>query len=309
MALSIILVVLGFVLLVAGAAVLVDGASSLAAKFGVPAIVIGLTIVAFGTSSPELFVNIFASVNRATDITLGNVIGSNIFNVMVIIGITSLITPLSVKNNTTWIEVPMSLIAAVLVWVCANDTLVEGRAFAEISRIDGIFLLVLFLVFMVYNFYLAKGEEPEDVRYRKLPAPLSLVMIAVGMALLGLGGHFVVNSSVEIARVMGIPERVIGITIVSIGTSLPELVTSLVAAAKKNIDIAIGNIVGSNCFNIFFILGLSAVIYPVPLSKGGNIDILVNIAAGLAMFVFIFTGKGRRIARLEGMFLVAAYMA
>ncbi|PKL40534.1 MAG: sodium:proton exchanger [Spirochaetae bacterium HGW-Spirochaetae-1] len=310
MMISIVLLLIGFVILVYGASMMVDGASSLAKRLDIPVIVIGLTIVAFGTSAPELFVNVFASMQGRTEITLGNVIGSNLFNVLVIVGISSIITPLAVKRNTTWIEIPLSLAAALLVWICVNDAVLDNRNFSEISRIDGIVFLFFFTIFMVYNYYLSKkGDEQSDFEIGEYTLLRSIVMIIAGFAGLAGGGHLIVESSVELARLAGLTERVIGLTIVSVGTSLPELATSVVAARKGNVDLAIGNVVGSNIFNIFFILGISAVIHPVPLNSGASGDILINILAGIFLFLFIFTGKGRHIERFEGIFLLCIYVS
>ncbi|MCX2740833.1 calcium/sodium antiporter [Pontibacter anaerobius] len=307
--LDILLLIAGFVALIFGADKLVDGASSLASRFGVPNIVIGLTIVAFGTSAPELVVNLFASLSGSTEMVLGNVLGSNIFNVLGILGISALIYPLSVKSNTTWLEIPLSLLAAVVVLVVANDTFLDKSAFNIISRTDGIVLLLFFSIFLVYNITLAVGgtseEETPTNQYTLLKAGLYLFL---GLAGLIIGGRLIVTSAVNIAQLLGLSERVIGLTVVSIGTSLPELATSVVAVRKRNVDIAIGNVVGSNLFNIFFILGISTVANPLTVNPGSLLDILVNIMAGLLLFIFIFTGKGRQLARWEGAVFLGLYV-
>ncbi|MDX5435588.1 MAG: calcium/sodium antiporter [Pontibacter sp.] len=306
---DVLLLLAGFVALIYGATKLVDAASSLASRLGVPNIVIGLTIVAFGTSAPELVVNVFAAINNNTDMILGNVLGSNIFNVLGILGITSLIYPLTVKSNTTWLEIPLSFLAAVSVLVLVNDMLLDGVATDAISRTDGIMLLLFFCIFLVYNISLAIGGSAEDetptVNYTYLQAGLYLL---IGLAGLIIGGRLIVTSAVSIAQAFGLSERVIGLTIVSIGTSLPELATSVVAVRKRNVDIAIGNVVGSNIFNIFFILGISTVVTQVPVKPESGIDIAINIAASLLLFIFIFTGKGRQLVRWEGGFLLALYV-
>jgi cation:H+ antiporter len=310
MLLLIVILLAGFVSLIYGANTLVDSASSLAKQYNIPNIVIGLTIVAFGTSAPELIVNIFASVQGDSDIALGNVVGSNIFNVLGIAGIAAIIYPLSVKTNTTWIEIPLSLLAASILLVIANDVLIDKGAASAVTRIDGIVLLFFFLIFMVYNLQVArKGGEEGEVEIRDIPKWKSILLILLGFVLLVIGGRAIVYSAVELATMFGIPERIIALTIISIGTSLPELATSAVAAYKKHADIAIGNVVGSNIFNIFFILGISAVINPVPLQPGANMDLLVNLGAGLLLFLFIFTGKKHSVDRWEGVLFVAMYVA
>ncbi|ARS35662.1 calcium/sodium antiporter [Pontibacter actiniarum] len=306
---DVLILLAGFAALIYGATKLVDAASSLASRLGVPNIVIGLTIVAFGTSAPELVVNLFAAVDNNTAMVLGNVLGSNIFNVLGILGISALIYPLSVKSNTTWLEVPLSLLAAVAVLVLANDTFLDGDASNAISRTDGIILLLFFSIFLVYNITLAVGGTGEDEtptqQYTYLQASLFLL---VGLAGLIIGGRLIVMSAVSIAESFGLSERIIGLTIVSIGTSLPELATSVVAVRKRNVDIAIGNVVGSNIFNIFFILGISTVVTQVPVQPEAGTDIMVTIVSSLLLFLFIFTGKGRQLARWEGAVLLALYV-
>lgn len=307
--LDFLLLVLGFVALIFGASKLVDAASSLASRFGVPNIVIGLTIVAFGTSAPELVVNLYASLNNSTEMVLGNVLGSNIFNVLGILGIASLIYPLSVKTNTTWLEIPLSLLAAVAVLVTASDVYLDGSVSNMISRTDGFILLLFFFIFLVYNITLAVGgkneEETPTHQYTYLKAGIFLVL---GLAGLVVGGRLIVDSAVGIAQSIGMSERIIGLTIVSIGTSLPELATSVVAVRKRNVDIAIGNVVGSNIFNVFFILGISTVVTPLSINPNSISDIFVNIAASLLLFIFVFTGKGRQVARWEGGVLLTLYI-
>ncbi|QJR22053.1 hypothetical protein BREVNS_1303 [Brevinematales bacterium NS] len=307
------LMLVGFLFLIYGANMLVDGASSLAKKLDIPAIVIGLTIVAFGTSTPELVVNIFASFSKNSDIALGNIIGSNIFNILGILGLSAVVFPLTVKSNTTWIEIPLCILSAVIVFIVANDVLITKVGVSLIDRIDGIVLLFFFVIFLVYNVQLMKsGGFEEEVSVKEYSLLVAILFIFFGLGLLFIGGKMVVTYAVEVARSFGIPQRIIALTIVSIGTSLPELMTSVVAAFKKNTDIAIGNIVGSNIFNVFFILGLSAVIYPVGLQKGSNMDMGVNILASLLLFLFVFTGRGRKLERWEGgvfLFLYFLYVS
>lgn len=309
MLVNILLLLLGFVILIVGADKLVVSASSLAARMGIPNIVIGLTVVAFGTSAPELVVNVFAALEGSPDMVLGNVLGSNIFNVMGILGICAIIYPLAVKSNTTWIEVPLSLLAAVAVYLVAADISLDGSAINFISRSDALTLLLFFSIFLVYNLTLSK-KNPEEEHFDTEEYPIwkGILFLLLGLAGLVLGGKLIVDNAVEIAEALGLSERVIGLTIVSIGTSLPELATSVVAVRKKNVDIAIGNVVGSNIFNIFLVLGASATIAPLEISENTIFDIILNIAAGLLLFLFIFTGRGRQLDRWEGFILLAGYI-
>ncbi len=306
---DILLLIVGFVVLIFGADKLVDSASGLAAKFGIPNIVIGLTIVAFGTSAPELVVNVIAAVNSNTEMVLGNVLGSNIFNVLGILGISSIIYPLAIKSNTTWYEIPLSLLAAVVVLVITADIFLGESIQNSISRSDAILLLLFFTIFLVYNVAVSKNEtsnEKTDVKQQKTLT--AVLFIFIGLGGLVLGGHLIVESATSIAQILGLSERVIGLTIVSIGTSLPELATSIAAVRKKNVDIAIGNVVGSNIFNIFFVLGVSAVVTPVVVASASFVDIAMNIFAGVLLFLFVFTGKYRCIDRWEGVVFLSLYI-
>jgi len=307
--LDFILLLLGFAFLIFGADKLVDGASSLASKFGIPNIVIGLTVVAFGTSAPELFVNFVAAVNGNTQMVLGNVIGSNIFNVLVILGICSLFYPIAVKRNTTWLEIPLSLLAGLMVLIISNDIFLDKTSSNIISSSDGIILFCFFLIFHVYTMEVAKSEtSDEQFETKDYSKPKSVLFIIIGLAGLVLGGELIVTNAVRIASDFGISERIIALTIVSTGTSLPELVTSIVAVRKKNVDIALGNIVGSNIFNIFFILSISAFITPLTVEDSNQTEIYVNIYANILLFLFIFVGKGRKIERWEGIILIISYL-
>ncbi len=295
--------------LIWGADTLVNSASSIAKRLNIPTIVIGLTIVAFGTSAPELVVNVFASISKSSDITLGNIVGSNLFNVMVILGISAIIYPIAIQKSTTWIEIPLNFLAAGIILFLANDAFFDNRTFSEISFIDGIVLLSLFSIFIGYNITLAiKGDFSEDLEIKEYTLPKAILFFFIGLAGLVLGGKLIVDNAVAIAQSFGISERIIGLTIISIGTSLPELATSAVAAYRKNADIAIGNIVGSNIFNIFFVLGISALINPIPVQNASTIDMSLNIAGALLLFLFVFTGKNRQIDRIEGGIFVSIYI-
>lgn len=301
-----IFLICGFVILIYGANFLVDGGAALAHRLKVSAMVIGLTIVAFGTSAPELVVNIVSSAGGSSALALGNVLGSNIFNILAILGVTALIAPLGVKKTTTWIEIPLAVFAAVLLLF-----LVQGEPSGIITRTEGICLLGLFAIFLLYTFALAKyggAGDGEEVKIKNLSAGKSVLWIILGLIGLVAGGRLLVDGAVSIAQNLGISERIIGLTIVSIGTSLPELATSVIAARKKNTDIAIGNVVGSNLFNTFLILGTSATITPIKTPSGSFMDLFVNIIAAALLFLFIFTGKGRKINRWEGGILLAVYI-
>lgn len=308
MLLPVILFVLGLLLLVKGANYLVDGASSAAKKMGISAIVIGLTIVAFGTSAPELIVNLFASYKGTTDIAIGNVLGSNIANILLILGISAAIFPLAVKKGTVWKEIPLALLAVVLMFLMANDTIIEGGSFSAITRIDGLILISFFIIFLYYTFGISKVEANHGADVKIHSGFISSLMIVGGLLGLALGGKFVVDSAVAITRALGVSEALIGLTIVAVGTSLPELATSAVAAYKKNTDIAIGNIVGSNIFNIFWILGISAAIRPLPFSSALNFDAGITVLTTLLLFVFIFIGKRHIIERWQGAMFIALYV-
>ncbi|HET8809716.1 MAG TPA: calcium/sodium antiporter [Flavobacteriaceae bacterium] len=310
MFITILILLAGFVALIWGATKLVDAASSLAVKNGVPSIVIGLTIVAFGTSAPELAVNVFAATEGSSEIVLGNVIGSNIFNVLAVLGICSLIYPLTVNKTTTLLEIPLSLLAGICVLVMGADIFLDGSLRNTITRSDAIILLLFFSIFLVYNMVLAnKNTKKEEIETKDYSTAKAILFIVLGLAGLVGGGQLIVNSAVELAQAFGLSERVIGLTVVSIGTSLPELATSVVAVRKKNVDIAIGNVVGSNIFNIFFILGISATVLPVRLADNSFFDIFVNIAASLLLVLFILTEKKGQLNRWGGIVFVCMYIA
>jgi cation:H+ antiporter len=314
--LSIFLLIAGFVLLIYGADKLVDGASALAKRYNIPDIVIGLTIVAFGTSAPEMAINMVAAVKGNTDLVLGNVLGSNIFNVLAILGITAIISPLSVKKNTVKWEIPFSLLAAVMVLLVASDNWFNpGDNVIETK--DGLILLIFFGVSLFYNFLLARSHPDEvQVETHRYPVWKSLLFMVFGLAGLIIGGRLIVDHAVKLANVLGISERVIALTIVSIGTSLPELATSIVAVRKKEVDIAIGNVVGSNIFNIFLVLGASTVAKNTVVPDASFIDIIVNIAAGIFLLGFVLKGKeknsgkweGRSLTRVEGIVFTLLYV-
>lgn len=307
-----VLLVLGFVALIKGADWLVDGASSVARRLGVSALVVGLTVVAFGTSMPELVVNLLASLNGNTDIAIGNVIGSNIANIFLILGVAALIYPLTVARSTVWKEIPFALLATFVVAVLAQDTLVDGESVSALTRGDGLILLCFFVIFLYYIFGIAKESAntvPAEAAEPEQSWSYSLGLIAAGLAGLVIGGKWVVDGAVAFATALGVSESLIGLTIVAVGTSLPELATSAVAAYRKNVDIAVGNVVGSNIFNIFWILGVSAVITPLPLSPLLAQDILVAVIATLLLFATLFVGRRHVLERWQGGLFVLSYVA
>ena len=307
--LTLILFIIGFVLLIKGADLLVEGASSLARRFHVSDLVVGLTIVAFGTSTPELFVNVIASLRGNTDIAIGNILGSNIANILLILGVSSIIYPLSVTRGTVFKEIPFSLLAVLVLGILANDRLI-GQGGASILTIgDGLILIAFFIIFLYYSFGIAKRIEgmEEHVPIEQYGLPKSSLMIALGLLGLGIGGKWIVAGAVYLAVLIGMSQSLIGLTLVAVGTSLPELATSVVAARKKNADIAVGNVIGSNIFNIFFVLGISAIIKPLPFEAGSNIDIGMVIISSLLLFVSMFTGKKHSLDRWEGAFFLCLY--
>ena len=307
--LSLILLVIGFIPLVYGGNFLVDGASSLAKKYNVPNMVIGLTIVAFGTSMPEFIVNVMSSAKGANEIAMGNIIGSNILNIAIILGITSIIRVLYVKDNTSTKEIPLTIISGLAVFFLANDKLIDKVSVSQISRADGFVMLMFFIIFLSYTFSLAKeGRAREEEDFKVFSTSKSTIYIILGLGLLMLGGKLIVDNAVNLARGFGISERIIGLTIVSLGTSLPELTTSIIAALKGNSDIAIGNITGSNIFNIFWVLGISAIISPIPLG-GSQPDILLIILISFLLFFFVFFSREKKLDRKKGIFFVLLYIA
>ena len=304
-----ILFAIGFVLLIKGADLLVDGASSIAKKLNISSIVIGLTIVAFGTSAPELIVNLFASASGNTDIAIGNILGSNIANILLILGISAVIYPLVTKENTVWKEIPLALLAAVILGVMANDRLIDGASVSGITRIDGFVLLAFFIIFMYYTYGISKvSADTEDISIKEFSYLKSSIYIILGLIGLSLGGKWIVDGAVNIAQLFNISESLIALTVVAIGTSLPELATSAIAVYKKQTDIAIGNVVGSNIFNIFWILGLSSVIRPLPFQAASNWDIVLTILSSLLLFIIMFIGKRHTVERWQGVVMISIYV-
>lgn len=309
MIINILGIVIGFVLLVKGADWFVDGSSSIAKKLRIPSVVIGLTIVAFGTSAPELAVSVSAALKGSNDIALGNVVGSNIFNTLVVLGASAAITPIAVGKGAVKKDYPLSIFAAVLLTVLCLDTILFQKTEMAISRMDGVILLVFFAAFM----YLTVKEglkgraESEAEEITSFTTGKSILFIVIGLAGIVVGGQLTVNCAKELAREIGMTEAVIGLTVVAVGTSLPELVTSVVAARKGESDIAVGNVIGSNIFNIFFILGISAVIKPMQnLDASYLFDLLVLVGVMVVTYLPIVVTK--KVKRGTGSVMVLAYM-
>ncbi|MCF8277463.1 MAG: calcium/sodium antiporter [Flavobacteriales bacterium] len=301
----------GFVLLIKGADWLIDGAADIARKFRIPEIVIGLTVVAFGTSAPELAVNIIASVKGNNGLAIGNIVGSNIANILLILGVAAMIRNLTVQTNTVWREIPFSLFAALILGFLVNDQISGGSEIDIISRADGLVLIALFFLFLFYTIRLGKNNLTDEIPEADDDRPLwkSAVLMLVGLTGLVVGGQWIVDGAVSLAYLFGYSESFVGLTVVAVGTSLPELATSVVAVRKGNTDLAIGNVIGSNIFNIFWVLGLSAVISPMDFNPEDNFSILTNIGCSALLFALLFIGKRHTIQKWQGGLLLLAYMA
>jgi cation:H+ antiporter len=308
MLLSIILLIAGFIILIKSASLLVTGASALALKLAVSEMVIGLTVVAFGTSSPELIVNIFASIEKNHEIAFGNIIGSNIINTLLILGVSGMIYALQTRKNTVWREIPFSLFAIVVLFIMCNDHLFTHTA-NILSSSEAIILLLFFFIFLIYTFAVSKVQISDKIEIKMISNIYIAIYIVSGLTGLILGGKLVVYHAVKIAMLLGISDKLIGLTIVAIGTSLPELFTSAVAAYRKKSDIAIGNIIGSNIFNIFFVLGISALINPIPYDIAFNMDMFILAVSSLFLFFTMFSGQKRILDRWEAFVLLCLFVA
>jgi cation:H+ antiporter len=308
---QILLLLVGFAVLIKGADFLVNGASSAAKRYGVSNLAIGLTVVAFGTSMPELIVSLLSALDGKSDASFGNVIGSNNFNLLFILGICGLIYPLVVQRNTVKFEVPLSLLAAGVLFLLVNDGIIWGEGPDMLSRWDSIILLVFFGLFLMYIYRTMRNTseiDNEGTSIKVYSMPVSIGLTLLGLAMLIGGGKLVVDSAVEIAVHFGLSEKLIGLTILAAGTSLPELATSAVAAYRKNTDIAIGNVVGSNIFNVFFILGVTGFISPIPYNAAMNFDIKILLAGTVVLMIFMFTLNTRKLDRWEAFLLLAGYL-
>jgi cation:H+ antiporter len=302
------LLLVGFALLIKGADYFVEGSSKIAGLLNVPPILVGLTIVAFGTSSPEATVSIIAAIEGNADVAVGNVVGSNIFNITFVVGITAMINPLKVENATIRKEIPFTFLASIALFVMMGDLALQNATVNTISRTEGILLLLFFSVFLYYIIEVARNNrnsvvaETTEKKWGK-----NIAFTLGGLAAIIFGGDLVVDNSIKIAYSFGMSETLVGLTIVAVGTSLPELVTSVTAAIKKQSEIALGNIVGSNIFNIFFVLGASSVISPLPVDGKILIDVILMLI--LTIVLFVFSRTEFKIAKSEGGILAVAYIA
>ncbi len=314
--LDILLLLIGLALILFGANWLTDGASAVAKRWGVSDLVIGLTVVAFGTSAPELVISVVSAIHGSAGLAVGNVVGSNIFNVLVIIGCVAVLAPIKVDKGNMTNDIPLVILSSLALLVCANSMMLDGLPENVISRSEGLLLLLFFMIFMRYTFSIARNAvngaeavDGADADAKKMPLWKSALLIAAGLAGLIFGGEWFVDGASGVARGLNVSESVIGLTIVAAGTSLPELATSMVAALKKNTELAVGNVVGSCVFNVFMVLGVSAVIRPLRLGGIGNFDLLTLVLASVLFWFFGWQIRTRTITRVEGILLLAVYVA
>lgn len=309
MLIAIVLLVIGFVLLIGGAEALVRGASSLAKNFGVAPLVIGLTVVAFGTSAPEFIVNVIASYKGSSDIGLGNIIGSNISNILLILGVGATITPLKIQKGTVWREIPFAFLAVCLIVIMGNDYILVGETPNQISQGDGLILLLFFILFMYYIFIISRSKKENHTRIISYPTSVSILLSVAGIIGLAAGGHLLVTNAITIASKLGVSETLIGLTVVAVGTSLPELATVVVASLKNQIDLGVGNIIGSNIFNVLWIVGSTSLISPSIVSSNLQADILFSVIATSLLFIVMFVGQRNVLQRYQGVMFIALYFS
>lgn len=305
---GVVFIIVGFVALVKGADWLVDGASAIAKRFGISDLMIGLTVVAFGTSMPEFVVNMVSVAHGSTDLAITNILGSNIINTFVILGLTALVYPLASQKHSRNFDIPLSIIAGVMVFVMVAANSPFGESGKGIGRLGGIMLLGFF-AFFLYDAFVHAKDHPEDVEETVKPMSIgkAIVLMLLGFIGLAVGGELIVESAVDIATRMGVSEAIIGLTIVALGTSLPELATSVIAAFKHKADIAIGNVFGSNIFNVFFVLGTSAVIHPLPAYEGIEIDAWMAAIGSIVVWLALRTNRERVLKRWAGAVLLLIY--
>lgn len=304
---AVVFIIIGFVALVKGADCLVDGASSIAKRFGISDLVIGLTVVAFGTSMPEFVVNMVSVGEGSTDLAITNILGSNIINTLVILGLTALVFPIVSHKHSRDFDIPMSIIAGVLVFAAVAIHSPFGESGRGIGRFGGIMLLILFCYFLYNTFRHAKDHPEEAETVKQMTLCKAVLFILLGFIGLIVGGELIVKSAVDIATRCGVSEAIIGLTVVALGTSLPELATSVIAAWKHNSDIALGNVIGSNIFNVFFVLGTSATIRPLPAYDGIEIDAWIAALGSIVVWLAVKTNKERKIQRWAGALLLLIY--
>ncbi len=308
-----ILLIIGLVILIFGADYLVKGAASLSKRLGIPTLVVGLTVVAFGTSAPELIVNVMSALNGTTDIAVGNIIGSNITNILLILGLAALFTTLSVEKSTAWKEIPFAFLGVIVVFLVTQDIFLTGATENVISRSDGLLILGFFAIFLYYIFEIAtkknRQDTPEDQdEIQVFSTTKSILYTVLGLVGLFLGGKLLVENAVLIARFLGMSELLIGLTVVAIGTSLPELATTILAARNGQAGLAIGNVIGSNIFNIFWILGVTSIITPIPVNSNALFDIVGNGFATILLFLFMFVGERHKLEKRQGVLLIIVFV-
>lgn len=309
MILNILFLIGGLILILVGANCLTDGSASVAKRWGISDLVIGLTIVALGTSSPELVVSIMSASSGNSGMAIGNVVGSNIFNILMIVGVVAIVRPIKVQKSIMSNEIPLVVLSSLALLFMSEDMLFDEASQNIVSRIDGLILLLFFAIFMRYIFSIAKNGEETESEVKKMSVVKSVIFIVGGLCGLIFGGQLFVDGASGIARSLGASDALIGLTIVACGTSLPELATSVVAAIKGNSGIAIGNVIGSNLFNIFFVLGCSATICPLQLGGITLVDMLTMLGASILFWVFGWFFKERTITRTEGVLMVLAFVA
>lgn len=314
---NIVWLIVGLILILVGANALTDGAASIARRMGITDLVVGLTVVAFGTSAPELAISVISASGGNAPLAIGNVVGSNLFNILVIIGVTAMVRPIIVEKSVMTLEIPMVILSSVILVVLANSGWVDDSGVNQISRVSGIFLLIFFLLFMRYTFATAKSaelstskdSETEGNPISEMPVWKAVVYVLAGLAALVWGGDKFVDGASGIASAIGVSDAVIGLTIVAAGTSLPELATSIVAAVKGKPGLAIGNVIGSNIFNVLMVLGVSSTITPLPFGSIGNLDVMTLLGASVAFWLFGWFFRTRTITRPEGAILTLGYIA
>lgn len=302
------IIVFGFIFLLLGAEGLVDGASGLAKRFGISNLVIGMTVVAFGTSMPEFVVNMLSVAEGQTDLALTNIVGSNIINIFVILGLTALVYPIASARSARVFDIPMNILAGIVVLVAVLVTL-PFESVPGMSRLSGGFLLLIFGIFMYHSVKTAKAEPDSTEDFKPMPLAKALIYIVLGLAGLIVGGEMIVRGSVRVATELGVPDAIIGLTIVALGTSLPELATSVVAATKHNCDLALGNIVGSVSFNVFFILGTSALLRPLPAYEGIILDGIMATLGAVLVWLGVISNRQHQLKRWHGALLLTVYAA
>lgn len=313
---DILFLVLGLAMILVGANLLTDGASAVAKRWGVSDLVVGLTVVAFGTSAPELVISMLSACGGNTELAIGNVVGSNIFNVLAIVGITAMVRPIVVEKGILMSDIPLVIVSALALLAMGSSQVLGDPGGREVSRTDGILLLLFFAIFMRYTFAQARRPESADDAVAEIPAKMtpmplwrSVVWILLGLAGLIFGGNWFVDGASGIASGLGVSDAIIGLTIVAMGTSLPELATSVISAVKGNPGIAIGNVIGSNIFNIFMVLGMSATLRPLQFGSIGEVDLLVLAAACVLFWLVGWFFRKRTITRAEGALLTSCYVA